>query len=96
MARVFARGDQVIARRERVRAPFPDIAGDVEQAMAVWRKGVHRRGAGIAVLGRVVVGEISLPDVAAVARRRASVHCPRGMSLVPIRRARPNCELLTA
>src|SRR6185295_4585675 len=66
MEGVFAPRDLMIARRERVLAPFPDISCNVEQAMAIWRKGMNRRGAGIAVFHRVEVGEFSLPDIAAV------------------------------
>src|SRR6516225_5338790 len=48
----------------KIGAPFPGVAGHVHQAVAVRREGADRRGAGEAVLGGVVGGEFTLPDVA--------------------------------
>src|SRR6185312_9699662 len=54
----------VSIRQKPVAAPLPDIAGHVVEAVAVGRKGLHRRGAGEAVLEAVAVRKISLEVVA--------------------------------
>src|SRR6185312_1154749 len=41
----------LVPGRPPVRGPFPDIADHVVDAVAVRRKGRHRRGARVAVLG---------------------------------------------
>src|SRR5262249_4516914 len=47
-----------------VAAPLPDVAGHVVQAVAVGRERLHRRGALVAVPGRVLPRELALPAVA--------------------------------
>src|SRR6187431_2800999 len=51
--------------------PLPDIAGHVEQAVAIRREGPDRRGALVLVQEQVLPWEIALPGVRhhAVARR---------------------------
>ena len=76
MQGIAGRRHLVIARRERILAPFPDIACDVAQAKTVRREGVHWRGAGKAVIPSVAVREIALPDVAAILARRRQFVAP--------------------
>src|SRR3954469_7961237 len=47
----------------RARRPFPDVADHVEQAVAVGRKRVNRRGALVSVLVQVLVREVALPGI---------------------------------
>src|SRR5262249_49974285 len=47
-----------------VRAPLPDVAGHVVEAVTVRRERLDRGGALVAVLDRVAVGKLALPDVA--------------------------------
>src|SRR5262245_58825150 len=49
--------------RVPVAGPFPDVADYIADAMAVRRKGGHRRGAVVAVGFEVLVREIALPGV---------------------------------
>src|SRR4051812_7473760 len=69
---IFSGGNAVIARRKIILAPFPDISRDVMQTVAVRRKSVDRRGAGIAILGGIAIRKAALPDIAAMlaCRRR--------------------------
>lgn len=49
-----------------VGAPFPDVTDHVVEAEVVGGEGGGRCGGKVAVFAGVVVGEVSLPDVAAV------------------------------
>src|SRR5262245_37202231 len=52
-----------VSRRVEVGGPFPDVAGDVVQAVAVGREGAHRRRALELVQQQVLPGELALPRV---------------------------------
>src|SRR5690349_1304555 len=52
---------------EGVLAPFPHVPDGVVEAEAVGLERGRRRGGEVAVLERVVPGEVALPDVAAPA-----------------------------
>src|SRR6516225_224230 len=52
-----------VLRSPPVSGPFPDVADHVVNAVAVWSKRHHRRGAIETVLAEVLVREISLPGV---------------------------------
>ena len=52
--------------RVPISGPFPDIADHVVEAVAVWRKCRHRRGAVKAVVAAVFVRKVALPGVSHV------------------------------
>src|SRR5215469_6928207 len=91
LARIVARGLKAAARilrnaaglgrigfvpvRPPVRGPFPDIADHVVKAVAVWRKGLYRRGPFIAVRTKILDREVALPGVrhlSAIRRERVA------------------------
>src|SRR3954467_11975928 len=67
----------MIAGREIVRAPFPDVACDIVQAVAIWLIRVDRRGSEITIFLRVFCWKASLPDVATVLTFRRKLITPR-------------------
>src|SRR5262245_51624477 len=60
---VFARTIRVIIRHVPVRAPLPHVARHVIESVTVRRKRFHGRGAAKAIGLRVLVRELSLPDI---------------------------------
>jgi hypothetical protein len=64
--RIVGVGGAVMVDVEPVCAPLPGVAGDGVEAEAVGREGLDGAGAGVAVIGCVVLGEDSLTDVASV------------------------------
>src|SRR6266446_6132460 len=62
--------------RVPVGRPFPDIADHVEDAVAVRRKGAHRRGAGPAIRFEILVREGALPGVGHVPAARREFLAP--------------------
>jgi len=74
--RVLPRPGAVEAGLKPVDAPLPHVAGHVVQVEPVRLVGVHRRGAEVAVVQRVVAGELALPDVAAMPAARSQLVTP--------------------
>src|SRR4051794_25612670 len=82
--RVLVRTDPVIARVEPVRAPFPDVAGDVVQPVAVGGEGVDGSGSRVAIGARVHGREAALEHVHAVPAAGLALGTPRvALSLEP-------------
>ena len=54
----------MVAGREIVLAPFPDIACDIVQAVAIWFVRMDRRASEIAIFRGVLYWKASLPYVA--------------------------------
>ncbi len=71
---------RALGRLEPVGAPLPHVARIVAQAKAVGRERVDRRRPEVAVLERVVDGELPLPDVAAVLAAGGQLVPPTGIA----------------
>ncbi len=63
---VVATGAPMVVGAEPVSAPFPSIAGDGIEPVAIGRESLNRAGALVPIVAGIVVGEIALPDVAAM------------------------------
>src|SRR4051812_23648984 len=69
-------GPDVMAGREPVRRPFPDIADHVEQPIAIGGKTTHRRGSDMAIEREILLRECPLPDIGHVAAVRRQLIAP--------------------
>src|SRR6185436_10487218 len=68
--------------RVPIARPLPDIADHVVEAIAVRRKGGHRRGALIAVHDEVLAGKLALPGVGQVPAARRELIAPRELRTI--------------
>src|SRR5262249_26129810 len=73
---IRARGGEVIGGMEPVTAPLPGVASNRVEAVAVRWVGVHGSGSGVAVLSRIDLREIALPDVAEMAATGSELVAP--------------------
>src|SRR5690606_14180803 len=74
--RIVPRAVAVEGGAEPIRAPLPNVAGHIVETVSVRQEGIHRRGADIAVLARVVVREFALPDIHPVHSVRPELVAP--------------------
>src|SRR5215510_2417517 len=64
-------------RRIEIARPFPDVAGDVMQAVTVWREGPDGGRALVLVEQQVLPRELALPRVRKLATLRGELVAPR-------------------
>ena len=62
---------------EPVSTPFPNIAGDGVETVAIGRKAVDRAGSGVTVFGCIFLWKFALPDVAPMRAARNKLVAPR-------------------
>src|SRR5206468_5362549 len=75
--RAARRARAVVGGAVPVGAPFPDVADDVVEAVAVGREATHRSAAAIAVLPGVALGKDALPPVRHEAAAGTQLVSPR-------------------